>query len=157
MEKLIEDGVWTHRPNEKLPVEFTEMSDAAKENYIFKILQLTEEDRSTYEKVILRIFEKEKEFRNKNVRTLDADLPIPIKENTNIDANIPDEIELIKNIPNLTKEQIEEELDDFFWLDYTNWKFDLYQCKIENFVNSTKNEFKYTNYIIGLLTTYKSM
>lgn len=157
MEKLIEDGVWNYRPTEKLPVEFTEMSDAAKENYVFKILQLSEEDRSTYEKVILRIYEKEKDFRSKNVRTIDADLPIPKKEKKNIDANIPDEIELIKNIPNLTKEQIEEELDNFFWLDYSNWKFDLYQCKIENFINSTKNEFTYTNYIIGLLTTYKSM
>lgn len=157
MEKLIEDGVWKHRPSEKLPVEFSYMSDAAKENYIFKILQLAEEDRSTYEKVILHIYQKEKDFKSKNVRTIDADLPIQKKEKTNVDANILDENELIKNIPNLTKEEIEELLDDYFWPSYTNWKFDLYQSKLEKFISATNEEYQYTNYIIGLLTTYKNL
>lgn len=155
MEKLIEDGVWKHRYNELLPVEFTEISDAAKDNYIFKILQLAEEDRSTYEKVILRIYQKEKEFKSKNVRTVDEDFSTSTKKNTNIDANILDEVELIKNIPNLSKQDIEDLLDDYYSHTYTNWKFDLYQSKLENFISATNNEFNYSNYIIGLLTTYK--
>lgn len=155
MEKLIVDGVWTHRPNEKTPVEFSYMSDAAKQSYVYKIEQINEKERSTYEKVILRVYDKELSFRNK---TISNDIETKVElSSTNIDATIPDETELIKNIPNLSKQDIKELLDQYYSLDYTNWEIDLRNSKIEQFIKNTSTIYAYTSYIIGLLTTYKSL
>lgn len=160
MEKLIKDGVWTHRPNELKPVEFEYSNDAVKDNYIFKILQIPEEDRSTFERIILARFHKELDFINKNVRKLDEDLSSTEKEVStcaNIGADILDEIELIKNIPNLSKQDIKQLMDEYYAGTYPKWEFDLHQTKLENFISNTNDEYGYTNYIIGLLTTYKSL
>jgi len=72
-------------------------------------------------------------------------------------TDIPDENELIKDIPNMSKQDIKELICDYYANEYPNWEIDLYNTKIENFINNTNSIFHYTSYIIGLLTTYKKM
>ena len=64
MEQLIkkESKLWSVRPDELKPVEFTLLDEARKIAYISKIQQLLPEDRSTFEEIILRVYEKENNF-----------------------------------------------------------------------------------------------
>ena len=64
MEELIkkENKIWSVRPDELKPVEFTLLDEARKIAYISKIQQLLPEDRSTLEQIILRVYEKENNF-----------------------------------------------------------------------------------------------
>jgi len=64
MKELIkkENKIWSVRPDELKPVEFTLLDEARKIAYISKIQQLLPEDRSTLEQIILRVYEKENNF-----------------------------------------------------------------------------------------------
>lgn len=64
MEQLIkkEKKLWSSRPGELKPVEFTLLDEARKMTYISKIQRLLPEDRSTLEEIILRVYEKENNF-----------------------------------------------------------------------------------------------
>jgi len=64
MEQLIkkESKLWSVRPDELKPVEFTLLDEARKITYIANIQRLLPEDRSTLEQIILRVYEKENNF-----------------------------------------------------------------------------------------------
>jgi hypothetical protein len=53
MNKLIEKGVWKIREDELKPSQFEEIDDAQKMTYLYQILLLKPDMRSTYERVIL--------------------------------------------------------------------------------------------------------
>lgn len=64
MEQLIkkESKLWSERPGELKPVEFTLLDEARKMAYITNIERLLPEDRSTFEEIILSVYEKENNF-----------------------------------------------------------------------------------------------
>lgn len=64
MKELIkkENKIWSVRPDELKPVEFTLLDEARKMAYIANIERLLPEDRSTLEQIILRVYEKENNF-----------------------------------------------------------------------------------------------
>lgn len=158
--KKKENKLWSSRPNELTPVEFTSLPDSRKMAYIANIERLLPEDRSSLEQVILRVYEKENEFWSTNI---DATIPpvsfeidlIPIEVVEKIDAPILDETELINNIPNLNKKDIRELLSVYFD-SYRGWELDLHNSGINKFLNNTKDEYNYTEYITGLITKYKT-
>jgi len=162
MEQLIKkDGkLWSYRPNELKPVEFTSLPDSRKMAYIANIERLLPEDRSSFEQVILRVYEKENEFWSTNINatippvSFEIDLK-PIEKDAKIDAPILDEIELINNIPNLNKKDIRELLSVYFG-SYRGWELDLHNSGLSKFLNNTKDEYNYTEYLTGLITKYKT-
>jgi hypothetical protein len=63
MEKLIKNGIWSSRPGEITPIQFVELFEFGKKEYVDSINKIPEEERSTYEKVILSMYKKE--YKNK--------------------------------------------------------------------------------------------
>lgn len=168
---------WFWRNGELSYAQFQKLNRTEKDAYIKQLLKIPKNNRSTNDDYILKFNGPEETSKVNNFFSIDEIHSTEIDENieanideildeyldltkinsTEIDANIPDEIELIKNIPNLSKQEIKELIDVYYAGDYPNWEFDLRQTKLDNFINNTNSLYEYTNYIIGLLTTYKSL
>lgn len=157
MEKLIIDGVWKTRPGELKPVEFEYKSDAYKHTYVLNILQIPEDGRSTFEKIILNRYINAQEFTSKSIPTTKVEL-------TQVDDLFPIEVELeeepddqeaINNIPNLTKSQILDYLKVIFEEWYPQWEWDLKATSTEKFIDAVSNEYKFNKFDQEMIKAYK--
>jgi hypothetical protein len=163
-------NTWFWRIGEIQFAQFNKKDRFEKEKHLKYLLSLPPENRSTNDDYILKYYgpaEVKKQLHyfsieeNEQVSLLVEQNLSSTEEHGISDVNAGtstiDEIELIKNIPNLSKKDIKELIDDYYANDYPKWEIDLHNSKLENFINNTKPIYKYTSYIIGLLTTYKNL
>lgn len=151
MEQLIKNGTWSIRPEELLPVEFSYLSDNRKEKYVLKILEIPTEERSTYEKVILTMYKKEREFHKEEIlvdKYLYEDEVI-----STIEVEIPSEDTLL----NYGKEYLEEYLNLIFENQNPRWKTELSFASAEKFIESTKNYMSVNDITIAHIKAYKKL
>ena len=153
MEQLIKNGTWLNRPGELLPVQFSYLSDNQKEKYVIKILEIPVDERSTYEKVILSMYKKEREFWKESTlvdKYLNEDNKITSIE---IQVEIPDE----KTLANYGKEYLEDYLDLIFENQNPRWKTELSFASAEKFIESTKNYMLVNDLTIAHIKAYKKL
>lgn len=149
MEQLIKNGKWSYRPEELLPVEFSYLSDNIKEKYVMKVLEIPVDERSTYERVILSMYKKEREFWKETTlvdRYLNEDDKIKSIE-------IPDE----ETLANYGKEYLEDYLDFIFENQNPRWKTELSFTTAEKFIESTKNYMLVNDLTIAHIKAYKKL
>lgn len=150
MEQLIKNGTWSHRPDELVPAQFSYLSDNQKEKYVLKILETNVDERSTYEKVILSMYKKEREFWKESTlvdRYLNED-----SRSTSIEIEIPSEDVLA----NYGKEYLEDYLDIIFENQNSRWKTELSFTTAEKFIESTKNYMLVNDLTIAHIKAYKN-
>jgi hypothetical protein len=153
MEQLIKNGTWLHRPEELLPVEFSYLSDNMKEKYVMKVLEMPVDERSTYERVILTMYKKERDFRKESTlvdRYLNEDSKLT---STEVIAEIPDEDELL----DYGKEYLEDYLDLIFENQNPRWKTELSFTSAEKFIESTKNYMLVNDLTVAHIKAYKKL
>jgi hypothetical protein len=153
MEQLIKNGTWLHRPEELLPVEFSYLSDNMKEKYVMKVLEIPVDERSTYERVILTMYKKERDFRKESTlvdRYLNEDSKLT---STEVIAEIPDEDELL----DYGKEYLEDYLDLIFENQNPRWKTELSFTSAEKFIESTKNYMLVNDLTVAHIKAYKKL
>jgi hypothetical protein len=153
MEQLIKNGTWLHRPEELLPVEFSYLSDNMKEKYVMKVLEMPVDERSTYERVILTMYKKERDFRKESTlvdRYLNEDSKLT---STEVIAQIPDENELL----DYGKEYLEDYLDLIFENQNPRWKTELSFTSAEKFIESTKNYMLVNDLTVAHIKAYKKL
>ena len=153
MEQLIKNGKWSYRPEELLPFEFSYLSDNIKEKYVMKVLEIPVDERSTYERVILGMYKKEREFWKETTlvdRYLNEDDKIKSIE---IEIEIPDE----DTLANYGKEYLEDYLDFIFENQNPRWKTELSFTTAEKFIESTKNYMLVNDLTIAHIKAYKKL
>ena len=69
----METIIWKSKPGEKTPGQFSYMNEAYQHSYVMNILQLKEEDRSTFEKVILTQYQRHQSYKNNSDKYLDIE------------------------------------------------------------------------------------
>lgn len=153
MEQLIKNGKWSIRPEELLPVEFSYLSDNVKEKYVMKVLEIPVDGRSTYERVILSMYKKEREFWKETTlvdRYLNEDNKLT---STEVITEIPDENVLV----DYGKEYLEDYLDLIFENQNPRWKTELSFTSAEKFIESTKNYMLVNDLTIAHIKAYKKL
>ena len=149
MEQLIKNGKWSYRPEELLPVQFSYLSDNTKEKYVLKVLEIPVDERSTYERVILSMYKKEREFWKEST-LVDKYLNEDDKINS---IEIPDE----ETLANYGKEYLEDYLDFIFENQNPRWKTELSFTTAEKFIESTKNYMLVNDLTIAHIKAYKKL
>ena len=149
MEQLIKNGKWSYRPEELLPVQFSYLSDNIKEKYVMKVLEIPVDERSTYERVILSMYKKEREFWKEST-LVDKYLNEDDKTNS---IEIPDE----DTLANYGKEYLEDYLDLIFENQNPRWKTELSFTTAEKFIESTKNYMLVNDLTIAHIKAYKKL
>ena len=149
MEQLIKNGKWSYRPEELLPVQFSYLSDNIKEKYVMKVLEIPVDERSTYERVILSMYKKEREFWKEST-LVDKYLNEDYKTNS---IEIPDE----DTLANYGKEYLEDYLDFIFENQNPRWKTELSFTTAEKFIESTKNYMLVNDLTIAHIKAYKKL
>lgn len=149
MEQLIKNGKWSYRPEELLPVQFSYLSDNIKEKYVMKVLEIPVDERSTYERVILSMYKKEREFWKEST-LVDKYLNEDDKTNS---IEIPDE----DTLANYGKEYLEDYLDFIFENQNPRWKTELSFTTAEKFIESTKNYMLVNDLTIAHIKAYKKL
>jgi hypothetical protein len=149
MEQLIKNGKWSYRPEELLPVQFSYLSDNTKEKYVLKVLEIPVDERSTYERVILSMYKKEREFWKEST-LVDKYLNEDDKINS---IEIPDE----DTLANYGKEYLEDYLDFIFENQNPRWKTELSFTTAEKFIESTKNYMLVNDLTIAHIKAYKKL
>ena len=149
MEQLIKNGKWSYRPEELLPFEFSYLSDNIKEKYVMKVLEIPVDERSTYERVILSMYKKEREFWKEST-LVDKYLNEDDKTNS---IEIPDE----DTLANYGKEYLEDYLDFIFENQNPRWKTELSFTTAEKFIESTKNYMLVNDLTIAHIKAYKKL
>jgi predicted transcriptional regulator len=149
MEELIKkDGkLWSERPGELKPIEFISLDEARKMAYISNIERLLPEDRSSFEQVILRVYEKENDFwSNKIVEPVPpVFIEIDLTPTENIVEPIGEIVELFnindlsqEEIKNMGREYVKEYLDAFFDKEYLDWEIQLkFSSNEKTFIEAT--------------------
>lgn len=153
MEQLIKNGTWSHRPDELLPVQFSYLSDNQKEKYVLKILEIPVDERSTYERVILTMYKKEREFWKETTlvdKYLNEDDKITSIE---VEVEIPSEDVLAS----YGKEYLEDYLDIVFENQNSRWKTELSFTTADKFIEYTKNYMLVNDLTIAHIKAYKNL
>jgi hypothetical protein len=153
MEQLIKNGKWSNRPEELLPFQFSYLSDNVKEKYVMKVLEIPVDERSTYERVILSMYKKEREFWKETTlvdRYLNEDNKLT---STEVITEIPDENVLV----DYGKEYLEDYLDLIFENQNPRWKTELSFTSAEKFIESTKNYMLVNDLTIAHIKAYKKL
>jgi hypothetical protein len=153
MEQLIKNGALSNRPEELLPVEFSYLSDNMKEKYVIKVLEIPTDERSTYERVILSMYKKEREFWKESTlvdKYLNEDNKLT---STEVITEIPDENVLV----DYGKEYLQDYLDLFFENQNPRWKTELSFTSAEKFIESTKNYMLVNDLTVAHIKAYKKL
>lgn len=158
MEELIIDGIWKHRPNELSPVQFEYLSEAAKGNYLFKIAQIEPELRSTYEKIILRRYEKEQELKAHNGKKILEEKESSTETNVSVCAPLPvEDLPTVQELKKMGVQYLYEYLDEFFKFEYSDWETNVRFHPVDKFVNNTKNFMEIDQLTYVHICAYKEL
>jgi len=155
--ELTTDGVWKYRAGEIRPIKFSYLSQERKEKYILEVLEIPEDSRSTYERVIIDMYKRDREFRDGN-SLVDKKLFDNISTDTS--SSILDDIKVpqVNVLMNFGKEYLEEYLNLFFENDNRKWKLDLISTNTaEKFIQNTKNYMEVNELTIAHIHAYKKL
>ena len=148
---------WKYRAGEIRPIKFSYLSPERKEQYILKVLEIPEDSRSTYERVVIDMYKRDKEFRDGNSL---LDKLLFSNTSTDTSSSILDEIEVpqVNVLMNFGKEYLEEYLNLFFENDNPKWKLDLISTSTANkFIQNTKNYMEVNELTIAHIHAYKKL
>lgn len=148
---------WKYRAGEIRPIKFSYLSPERKEQYILKVLEIPEDSRSTYERVVIDMYKRDKEFRDGNSL---LDKLLFSNTSTDTSSSILDEIKVpqVNVLMNFGKEYLEEYLNLFFENDNPKWKLDLISTSTANkFIQNTKNYMEVNELTIAHIHAYKKL
>ena len=155
--ELTTDGVWKYRTGEIRPIQFSYLSPERKEQYILKVLEIPEDSRSTYERVVIDMYKRDREFRDGNSL---VDKKLFDNTSTDTSSSILDDIKVpqVNVLINFGKEYLEEYLNLFFENDNPKWKLDLISTNTaEKFIQNTKNYMEVNELTIAHIHAYKKL
>jgi len=155
--ELTTDGVWKYRAGEIRPIKFSYLSQERKEKYILEVLEIPEDSRSTYERVIIDMYKRDREFRDGNSL---VDKKLFDNTSTDTSSSILDDIKVpqVNVLMNFGKEYLEEYLNLFFENDNRKWKLDLISTNTaEKFIQNTKNYMEVNELTIAHIHAYKKL
>lgn len=156
MNELIENGVWKIREGELTPSMFEGIDDAQKMSYLFQIILLPENMRSTYERVILSRYNSgcysfvidETYAKIDEPSKLEVNLP-----STEDRVDLPTEEELIES----GKKYLERYLNAILNKENPRWKNELKFTNADNFINNTRNYLNIDNLTVLHIKAYKKV
>jgi hypothetical protein len=151
--KLTIDGVWKHRTGEKTPIEFSNMSSTLKSTYVFNIELIPEEERSTYEKVILKQYYREKSFNKQESVQVCESVPVEVKltPTQNVHIQIPTIDELVQ----IGEESVKDYLNLYFKFQYDDWETNVRFNTVDKFISNTSNFMELDEITIAHIKAYK--
>lgn len=152
--ELTIDGIWKYRTGEKTPSEFAGMSSTLKSTYVFNVELIPEEERSTYEKVILKQYYRECTFSNKSVKVCEP-VPVEIKltPTEKVYEPAPDVQELVKLGANYVKDY----LNLYFKFEYEDWETNVRFNTVDKFISNTSNFMELDEITIAHIKAYKEL
>ena len=139
------------------PIQFSYLSPERKEQYILKVLEIPEDARSLYVRVVIDMYKRDKEFRDGNSL---VDKILFGNTSTDTSSSILDDIEVpqVNVLMNFGKEYLEEYLNLFFENDNRKWKLDLISTSsAEKFIQNTKNYMDVNELTIAHIHAYKKL
>jgi uncharacterized protein (DUF1684 family) len=156
-ELTTDDAGWKYRAGEIRPIQFSYLSPERKEKYILQVLEIPEDSRSTYERVVIDMYKRDKEFRDGNSL---VDKLLFGNTSTDTSSIILDDIEVpqVNVLMNFGKEYLEEYLNLFFENENSKWKLDLISTSTaEKFIQNTKNYMDVNELTIAHIHAYKKL
>jgi hypothetical protein len=156
MNQLIEKGVWKIREGELSPAKFEEIDDAQKMTYLYNILILEPDMRSTYERVILDRYNKgvysfilDEKYAHIDEPVLIEDKITPTKDR----VEYPTEQELVQ----FGKKYLEKYLNAILDVPNPRWKNELKFVNADNFITNTRNYLEINNLTVLHIKAYKKV
>jgi hypothetical protein len=156
MKQLQENGVWKIREGELTPGKFEGLDDAQKMTYLFQILITPEDERSTYEKVIMSRYLKGNYSFILDEMYMNMDEPSLFEINlpsTEGNVELPTEQELVDS----GKTYLEKYLNVIFKVENPRWKSELKFCTADSFITSTRNYMRVDTLTLLHIKAYKKI
>lgn len=141
MEKLTkqEGSLWSYRKGEISPAVFSDLGEAQQNKYVFNILQIPVEERSTYEQVILAQYRRYQIQSGKSVLQL-VEEEITPTEDVHICAPISNiEIPTVEELVKEGEDYVREYLNLYFELEYPDWETNVRFHNVDKFISNTRN------------------
>jgi hypothetical protein len=141
MEKLAqkEESLFKYRKGEITPAVFSGLDGYKQSNYVFKILLIPIEERSTYENVILSQYKRYVQQSGNKV-PVQVEEEIISTEDVHICAPISNiEIPTVEELVESGEEYVREYLNLFFEIEYSDWETNVRFHDVDKFISNTKN------------------
>ena len=156
MKQLQENGVWKIREDELTPSQFEGIDDTQKMTYLYQILLLPKNMRSTYERVIL-----DRYYRGLYSFIIDEQYahmvePVLIEDKSNPTEDrveYPTEDELVQ----FGKKYLEKYLNLILNAPNPRWKNELKFTNADNFISNVRNYVRIDNLTVLHIKAYKKV
>jgi hypothetical protein len=159
MKQLQTNGVWKIREDELSPAEFEQIDDTQKMTYLYQILLLETDMRSTYERVILSRYNNgcysfildETYAKDSSPVSIEIELTsTQIGEDT---GHIPS----VEELQNYGKKYLEKYLNAILNKENSRWKTELKFTTADNFIKNTRNYLEINNLTVMHIKAYKKI